>query len=298
MRARHAFAALLLAVLGAAPAAGQPRLADERILLRTTHGDLVLALYPDVAPKHVAQLLELVRLGVYDSSWFYRVEPRFVAQLTDAANRRRPLSPGQQAALRPIPAEFSPALTHRPGTLSMARRDDDPDSAETSFSFLLGPAPHLDGKYTIFGELAWGVPVLESIASAPLDARHSPRTPIVVEEARVVPAADIGRMILAGELRGPQPVAEAEPAPGSDTVVRVGVALMMASSLLALAVSGRWAPQRASAFVLLTVLIGGFLLMRELVPRARDHELLATALFFGVVGLFKLMNRFESAPRG
>ncbi len=282
---------------GAAPSA--PRLGDERILLRTNRGDLVIALYPDVAPQHVAQLLKLVRLGVYDSTWFFRIDPRFVVQTASAQSRRFPLSPEQSAAIRKLPGEFS-RLQHRPGVLSMARADGDPDSAETSFSFLLVRSPHLDGKYTIFGELEWGSAVLVAIAMSPRDAQNRPLREVIVEKAVVKTGAEIARMRVAGELvqAVPLPLAGALGAPataGTDLIVAAGIAVMMGLSLLGFLLTGRIAPHRASAFGLLSILTGAFFLIREVVPRAPGDGLLATGLFFGMFGLFKLMNRFEGA---
>ena len=65
-----------------------------------------------------------------------------------------------------IPLEVN-AVAHERGVLSMARWDDDPDSAETSFSILLGPAPHLDGSYTVFGQVESGWNAIERIEAAP-----------------------------------------------------------------------------------------------------------------------------------
>ena len=138
-----------------APARKGPPIADERILLRTTRGDLVVGLYDSIAPKHAAQIRNLVRLGVYDSTTIFRIEPGFVAQITNAQNRNKPLTREQSKAITAIPAEFS-KLQHRAGVVSMARDDDDVNSAETSFSFVLGRAPSLDRKYTIIGELEYG----------------------------------------------------------------------------------------------------------------------------------------------
>src|SRR5262249_1517462 len=87
--------------------ADEPPLAPPRIVLHTTLGDLVLALYPTVAPKHVEQVLRLVRLGVYDGTFFYRVDPSFLAQISTAQTRPQPLTPEQAAAIHPLPAEFS-----------------------------------------------------------------------------------------------------------------------------------------------------------------------------------------------
>src|SRR5688500_17556555 len=141
------------------PAPKGPAIAEERILLRTNRGDLVVGLYDGVAPKHAAQIRKLVRLGVYDSTMIFRVEPGFVAQVTNAQNRKNALSPEQHKAITAIPAEFS-KLQHRPGIVSMARDTDDVNSAETSFSFMLGRAPELDRKYTVIGELEHGMPLL------------------------------------------------------------------------------------------------------------------------------------------
>src|SRR5215218_6002233 len=102
------------------PAPRGPAIGDERILLRTNRGDLVVGLYDAIAPKHAAQLRKLVRLGVYDSTMIFRVEPGFVAQVTNAQNRKKALTSEQHKAITPIPAEFS-KLQHRPGIVSMAR---------------------------------------------------------------------------------------------------------------------------------------------------------------------------------
>ena len=286
----------------AQPPPRAPRIADERVLLRTTRGDLVVGLFPDVAPKHVAQILKLVRLGVYDSTWFYRIEPGFVVQLTDAGNRRLPLSSEQRAALQNLPAEFS-SLPHLPGVLSMARQDADVNSGESSFSLLLAPAPHLDGKYTVFGKLLWGNDVLAAIAAVPRDAHNKPLEDIIVQAATVKTAPEIERMQAVGELRTALPyqgaTSGAQPGVASppSVIVNVGVALMIALSLAGFFLAGRVPPHRVSAFNILTVLVGAFLLLREWVPRVGTDGLLATTLFFATIALFKLMNRFESAGR-
>jgi cyclophilin family peptidyl-prolyl cis-trans isomerase len=306
MRAAVTAALLLLTLTAAGPLAAQtnqvnsPRLGDERVLLRTNRGDLVIALYPDLAPGHVAQILKLVRLGVYDSTRFFRVDPRFVVQLSNAQNRRFPLSPEQQAAIRKLPAEFS-SIRHRPGIVSMAREDGDVNSAETSFSLLLVPAPHLDGKYTVIGEIEWGSAVLMALATAPRDAQNRPLKELLVEKALVKTGAEITAMRTAGELQQvvPLPVGDlvraglsSEPA---DRTMAGGLLLMMVLSLCGFVLAGRLPPHRVGAFSLLTVLTGAFFLFRETIPTARSNAWLASGIFFGFVGLFKLMNRFEGA---
>lgn len=300
MTVRRVLAALgvVIALAGSAAAQTTTNLADERVLLRTSRGDLVIGLYRDVAPRHAEQIIRLVRLGVYDSTWFHRIEPRFLVQLSNAQNRRVPMSAEQERAIRKLPAEFS-KLLHQRGVVSMAREEDDPNSAETSFSILLASAPHLDGKYTIVGQLVWGEDVLDLMAASERDAANQPLDEIRVESAMIKSAAEIDRMRAAGQLRAaipPPPSARARAATApSSAVVAAGIGVMMLLSLFGFLLAGRLPPHRVSAFSLLTVLTGAFLLVRELAPRAKGSAVVATAVFFGIVALFKLMNRFESA---
>ena len=139
--------ALALAV-GPTLFAESPPRSRERVVLRTNAGDLVLVFYPRVAPQHVGQILELVRLGAYDTTEFFRVVPRFLVQTAEVEYRRLPLSEAQRSAIKNIPLELS-ELVHRRGMVTMARQEDDQNSARTSFSMLLADAPHLDCKYTV-----------------------------------------------------------------------------------------------------------------------------------------------------
>jgi len=186
------------------PAAKGPPIGDERILLRTSRGDLVVGLYDTIAPKHAAQIKKLVRLGVYDSTWIHRVEPGFVAQITNAQNRKKALTPEQHKAIAPIPAEFS-KLQHRPGIVSMAHDADDVNSAETSFSFMLGRAAELDRKFTIIGELEFGMPLLKMLEKEPRDYYNRPKNPVVVDRAEIKTGAEIAKMKGAGELKEAKP---------------------------------------------------------------------------------------------
>jgi cyclophilin family peptidyl-prolyl cis-trans isomerase len=195
-----------------APEGAKTPVGDEKILFRTNRGDLVLGLYDGVAPKHAAQVRKLVRLGVYDTTNIFRVEPGFVAQVVNAQNRKTALTREQHAAIAPIPAEFS-KLQHRVGVLSMARDADDVNSAETSFSFVLGRARELDGKFTIFGEVEFGRPLLAMIAREPRDPQNRPMSPILIERGEVKTAAQIAQMQAAHELREALPLPKPPPPP-------------------------------------------------------------------------------------
>eukprot|EP00899_Mesostigma_viride_P028573 jgi/Mesvir1/8900/Mv02782-RA.1 len=130
---------------------------------QTTKGDIELAFYPEVAPKTVEHMLMLFRLGAFNTNHIFRVDRGFVAQVADClSGRTAPMDARQrkEASLQ-IPGEFSP-IKHVKGTLSMARYND-PNSATSSFSMLLGPAPHLDGQYAVFGTVTKGFEALEEM---------------------------------------------------------------------------------------------------------------------------------------
>lgn len=138
------------------------------VLLRTSMGDITLEMDPGLAPEHVRNFLKLVQTGWYDHTAFHRIISGFVIQgglgSTRADNRPHPADKW----VHKLKGEFSRTALHIRGVLSMARASD-PDSADTSFFIVLGPAPHLDGKYTIFGKVIDGFDTIELIEKA---ARH------------------------------------------------------------------------------------------------------------------------------
>jgi cyclophilin family peptidyl-prolyl cis-trans isomerase len=138
------------------------------VLLRTSMGDITLEMNPELAPEHVRNFLKLVESGWYDHTAFHRIIPGFVIQgglgSTRADNKPHPADKW----VHKLKGEFSHTELHIRGVLSMARASD-PDSADTSFFIVLGPATHLDGKYTIFGKVVDGFETIELIEKA---ARH------------------------------------------------------------------------------------------------------------------------------
>jgi peptidyl-prolyl cis-trans isomerase B (cyclophilin B) len=131
------------------------------VLLRTTMGEITVELDPDIAPEHVRNFLKLVETGWYDHTAFHRIIPGFVIQGGIGSTRAGGAAHPADRWVRKLKGEFSNRL-HVRGILSMARTDD-PDSAETSFFIVLGAAPHLDGKYTVFGKVVDGFDTLERI---------------------------------------------------------------------------------------------------------------------------------------
>lgn len=129
------------------------------VVLETTEGIIELELYPNVAPKHVANFLELANKGFYNGVIFHRVIDGFMIQGGD------PTGTGMGDSGARIPAEFNDSL-HHAGTLSMARAQD-PNSASCQFFICLGPQSFLDHKYTVFGNTIKGYDVVQKIGKTP-----------------------------------------------------------------------------------------------------------------------------------
>ncbi|WVZ12861.1 peptidyl-prolyl cis-trans isomerase CYP23 [Vigna radiata var. radiata] len=157
---------ILLALISAISAL-EPELGSTRVVFQTKYGDIEFGFYPTVAPKTVDHIFKLVRLGGYNTNHFFRVDKGFVAQVADVSNgRSAPMNEDQKReADKTVVGEFSD-VKHVRGILSMGRYDD-PDSGSSSFSILLGDAPHLDGKYAIFGKVTKGDETLTKLEQLP-----------------------------------------------------------------------------------------------------------------------------------
>jgi peptidylprolyl isomerase len=153
---RRAFGALVtcaLATAGTAEAFAQD--AENTLYLDLAYGRVVIQLRPDVAPKTVTRIKELARQGFYDGTPFHRVIPDFMAQGGD------PTGTGTGGSGRRLEAEFS-AVKHQRGSVSMARSSD-VNSADSQFFICFAPAPHLDGQYTVFGQVIEGMEFVDRI---------------------------------------------------------------------------------------------------------------------------------------
>jgi cyclophilin family peptidyl-prolyl cis-trans isomerase len=147
----------------------------KEVLLRTSLGDITVALEPELAPEHVRNFLKLVQTGWYDHTAFHRIVPRFVVQAGVGDTRAGQASHYADKWVRKLKGEFSQTRKHMRGVLSMARADD-PDSAATSFFIVVAPAPNLDAKYTIFGRVVDGFETLDLMEKA--NRREDGQTPV------------------------------------------------------------------------------------------------------------------------
>lgn len=128
---------------------------ENTLYLDLKDGRVTLELYPDVAPKHVARIKELARDGFYDGLKFHRVIPGFMAQ------GGCPKGTGTGGSGQNIPAEFSDK-SHVRGTASMARSAL-PDSADSQFFICFDDAPHLDGQYSVWGQVKQGMEHVDAL---------------------------------------------------------------------------------------------------------------------------------------
>jgi peptidyl-prolyl cis-trans isomerase B (cyclophilin B) len=136
-------------------------------------GDIVLRFFPDVAPNHVKNFLDLAGKKFYDGTTFHRVIPGFMIQGGDP-NSKTPdrASHGMGGPGHKVKAEFN-SKPHKRGVLSMARAND-PDSAGSQFFICVADANFLDWQYTAFGEVVSGMEVADRIVSVKRDGRDNP----------------------------------------------------------------------------------------------------------------------------
>lgn len=128
---------------------------ENMLYMELESGRVVIEMRPDLAPGHVARIKELVRQQFYDGLVFHRVIAGFMAQTGD------PDGTGRGGSGQNLKAEFSNE-PHVRGTLSMARAGH-PDSADSQFFIVLDAAPHLNGKYTVWGKVTSGMEHVDRI---------------------------------------------------------------------------------------------------------------------------------------
>ena len=186
----------MLVVLSALLAGTAALAADPQVEIKTSMGVITLELYPDKAPKTVANFLQYVKDGHYKGTLFHRVIPNFMIQGGgfggDFAEKKTRAT---------IQNEANNGLKNDLGTIAMARRPD-PNSASAQFfinlknnDFLNHSAPTPQGwGYTVFGKVVKGMDVVDKIAATetgpgPVPPHQDvPRKPVVIEDAKTVPA--------------------------------------------------------------------------------------------------------------
>jgi cyclophilin family peptidyl-prolyl cis-trans isomerase len=184
---------LLLVFNTGAGAAQQPFPDNEHdylVTLETDYGNMMMLLF-DGTPMHKENFIELAMAGVYNGNTFHRVIENFMIQSGDpnSSNLTRRYDPG---IIPPhVPAEIKPAFTHRRGAIGAARYGGESNplknSSPTQFYIVRHDraAPHLDGEYTVFGQVMSGLEVIDSIAVRPTDDKDRPLENIRINRVRI-----------------------------------------------------------------------------------------------------------------
>lgn len=193
-----------------------------KVLLKTSMGDIVIALY-DETPLHKENFIKLVNDKYYDGVLFHRIIQNFMIQTGDPESKAA--KPGQMLGNGgpgyTIPAEFVPGLYHKRGAVAAARMGDNvnpkKESSGSQFYIVdgrvfstndlnrviqmtgktysmeqikdytsIGGAPHLDGDYTVFGEVVSGMEIVDKIAAQQKDGRDRPLEDIKIISAEIM----------------------------------------------------------------------------------------------------------------
>ena len=155
--------AVVVALFCVAPALAQQKLPagldpENTLLIDTTQGRIVVKLRNDIAPKHAERIKTLAREKFYDNVPFHRVIAGFMAQTGDGQN-----SNGTGGSKYPdLQAEFS-NVPYKRGIVGMARKGGNNNSANSQFFIMYADGPALNGQYTVIGEVASGMDVVDKI---------------------------------------------------------------------------------------------------------------------------------------
>ena len=178
---------LAVLLLTAAPAFAQEDSSGPNLVIEVggaAVGTIIIDMLPDVAPKHVAQMVALAKSGAYDGVVFHRVIDGFMAQTGDVQYGKTggdTSMAGMGGSDMPnLPAEFSDIGFER-GIVGMARSQD-PDSANSQFFIMFGPAEHLNGQYTVVGRVVAGMDVVDAIAKGEPPAAPDMMAKVTVQE--------------------------------------------------------------------------------------------------------------------
>jgi peptidylprolyl isomerase len=155
---------------------------ENTIYLDVPAGRVVIALRPDLAPVHVARIKDLTRKGFYDGIVFHRVIDGFMAQTGD------PRGDGTGGSGKKLKAEFNTAK-HVRGTVSMARSQS-ADSADSQFFICFAPAPFLDAKYTVWGQVVSGMEHIDALKKGDEDNNGSVDEPDKIVRMQVAADAE------------------------------------------------------------------------------------------------------------
>jgi len=149
--------------------------------IHTSAGEIDIRFFPDVAPNHVKNFIDLAEKGFYNGSKFHRVIPGFMIQGGDPNTiSGSPSTWGTGGSGKNVDAEFN-TVSHKRGIVSMARSNDK-NSASSQFFIVVKDSTFLDKQYTVFGQVTKGMEVADKIVDAPRDASDRPNNPTTIDK--------------------------------------------------------------------------------------------------------------------
>jgi len=149
--------------------------------LHTSAGEIDIRFFPDVAPNHVKNFIDLAEKGVYNGTKFHRVIPGFMIQGGDPNTvSGSPSTWGTGGSGKNVAAEFN-SVKHKRGIVSMARSSD-PNSASSQFFIMVADYPSLDGQYSVFGQVTKGMDVADKIVGAETGPQDRPKNPTSIDK--------------------------------------------------------------------------------------------------------------------
>jgi cyclophilin family peptidyl-prolyl cis-trans isomerase len=152
--------------------------------LKTSKGEIHIRFFPDVAPNHVRNFIDLAQKGFYNGTKFHRVIPGFMIQGGDPNTKSGdPGTWGTGGSGQNVRAEFN-AVPHRRGIVSMARSQN-PNSASSQFFIVVADSTFLDNQYTVFGQVTKGMEVADAIVNAPRGAQDRPNDPVTIQSVTI-----------------------------------------------------------------------------------------------------------------
>lgn len=158
---------------------------DFIVTIATPLGNMEVLLY-DETPQHKANFLKLAQEKFYDGTNFHRIIKNFMIQAGDPYSKTGEGMVGTGGPGYTIPAEIKPQFRHKKGALAAARQGDqvNPQRASSGSQFYIvhseNGTKHLDGQYTVFGEVVSGLDVIDKIATAPTASGDRPVSNITV----------------------------------------------------------------------------------------------------------------------
>ena len=159
---------------------------QNKVRIKTRFGEISIELF-DETPLHRANFLYLTQQDYFTETFFHRIVPNFIIQggnsdLRSTPKKRKSIGPNYL-----LPAEINPNRIHTYGTISGAKEyRENPDKLSAPYEFFIFCGPdisgrHLNGNYTIFGQVKQGMDVVETIANLPADEGEWPKSNVYIE---------------------------------------------------------------------------------------------------------------------